>query len=195
MGTRSGQAPLTDYVRDLRDQYASGHITRQEFLRWGAMLGVSLPTLSAWATAAQPTFAAEAAMAPSASPRPGGTLRFTAPQPTTVEPAGLTDVQGAATVQQVCEQLVRVGADLIPRPHLAESWTASADAKTWTFKIRLGVAFNNGAPFTADDVVWTFQYLLNPKTASTARSTLTYLTDSDVEKVDAYTVRFHLQRS
>jgi peptide/nickel transport system substrate-binding protein len=104
-------------------------------------------------------------------------------------------VQGAATVQQVCEQLVRVGADLIPRPHLAESWTASADAKTWTFKIRQGVTFNNGASFSADDVVWTFQYLLDPKTASTTRTTLTYLTSAGVEKIDQYTVRFHLNRS
>ena len=98
-------------------------------------------------------------------------------------------------MHQICEQLVRIDHNLVVQPHLAESWSASPDAKTWTFKIRQGITFNNGAPFSADDVVATFQLLLDPKTASSARSTLTYLTPNNVEKVDQSTVRFHLDRA
>src|SRR5438876_37255 len=192
MTTYLKDLPLGEYIRELRDQHETGQITRQEFLRWGAMLGVSLPLLKAWAP--QSVLAAESGSA-GMTPQRGGTLRCTSFQPTTVEPAHLTDVGGAATVQLVNEQLVRVGTDLIPRPHLAESWTASGDAKTWTFKIRKGVTFNNGATFSADDVIWTLTYLLDPKTASTTRTTITYLKASNIEKVDAYTVRFHLDRS
>jgi len=114
---------------------------------------------------------------------------------TQIEPPLLENVGAAATVHLGCEQLMRVGSDLVLRPHLAESWEASADAKTWTFKLRQGVTFNNGAPFTADDVIWTFNNLLDEETASSARSTLTYLTPEGIERVDDYTVAFHLDRS
>ncbi|MEL6220406.1 MAG: ABC transporter substrate-binding protein [Pseudomonadota bacterium] len=43
------------------------------------------------------------------------------------------------------------------QPMLAESWEASADAKTWSFKIRQGVTFHNGKEMTVDDVVKTLQ--------------------------------------
>src|SRR5579872_4727723 len=109
MVKHAGEAPLGEHILELRNQYETGQITRLELLRWGAMLGVSLPVLMAWAAGSQPARAATASM-PEAAPRSGGILRWTAPLPTTVEPAGLTDTQGAATVQQVCEQLVRVGA-------------------------------------------------------------------------------------
>jgi peptide/nickel transport system substrate-binding protein len=156
------------------------------------MLGASVPWLQRWAKGPLST---EAATPTSDVPRRGGILRATTVFPAQIEPQLVTNIAGSAGVQPVMEQLVRVGADVIPRPHLAESWTASDDAKTWTFKIRRGVTFNNGARFSADDVVWTFAFLLDPKTASTARSTLPYLTPSGVEKIDDYTVRFHLNRS
>ena len=176
-----------DYLRELRARQRAGKITRLEFLRWAAMFGAAAPWLSA-------AGAAGAAAPPAPAPRRGGVLRATTSFPAQIEPQLVTNIPGSAVVQPVMEQLVRVGADLIPRPHLAESWTASDDAKTWTFKIRSGVTFNNGARFSADDVVWTFGFLLDPKTASTARTTLTYLTPAGVEKVDDYTVRFHLDR-
>src|SRR5678809_935314 len=42
-------------------------------------------------------------------------------------------------------------------PSLAESWTVSADQKTYEFKLREGLKFHNGDPFTADDVQFSFQ--------------------------------------
>ena len=50
------------------------------------------------------------------------------------------------------------------RPNLAESWESSADAKTWTYKLRRGVKFHKGyGEMTADDVVFTFARHLDPK--------------------------------
>lgn len=184
---------MTEYVRDLREQYRQGRISRRDFVRWGAMLGVSLPLLRGWAggtggASAAPRTQGEA-------PQTGGTLRCTAFELTQIDPPVLTDVAGAAAVHLVCEQLMRVGPDLVLKPHLAESWEASADVKTWTFKLRQGVTFNNGAPFNVDDVIWTFNLLLAEETASSARSTLTYLTPENIERVDDFTVRFHLARA
>jgi peptide/nickel transport system substrate-binding protein len=165
--------PMADYLRDLHDEHTRGLVTRQEFLRWGALFGASLPVLKSLIGPAEAASAA-GGISDVLTPQRGGTLRCSSFQPgmTTIEPPLIQDQSSAATVQAVCEQLVRVGPDLIARPHLAESWTASADAKTWTFKIRKGIRFNNGASFSADDVVWTFKLLLDPKTASSARSTL-----------------------
>jgi peptide/nickel transport system substrate-binding protein len=51
-------------------------------------------------------------------------------------------------------------------PDVAESWTASADQQTWTFKLRSGVTFSDGTALTAADVVKTFDYYRNPDTAT-----------------------------
>ncbi|MEO1562387.1 MAG: ABC transporter substrate-binding protein [Pseudomonadota bacterium] len=53
----------------------------------------------------------------------------------------------------VFDCLTEIGADGQLKGELAESWEASADAKTWTFNLRQGVTFHNGKPFTADDVI------------------------------------------
>jgi peptide/nickel transport system substrate-binding protein len=50
--------------------------------------------------------------------------------------------------------------DLSPRPELAESWSVSPDGKTWTFKIRKGVKWQDGQPLTAKDVAFTFNYIV-----------------------------------
>ena len=80
------------------------------------------------------------------------------------------------------------------KPMLATSWKPNADGSVWTFKLRQGVKFHNGAPITADDVVYTIQQLADPKNASNALSTFTgVLKPAGVEKVDASTVAFHLE--
>ncbi len=47
-----------------------------------------------------------------------------------------------------------------PVPDLATSWTTSADGKTWTFKIRSGVKWQDGVPLTARDVAFTYNLIL-----------------------------------
>jgi peptide/nickel transport system substrate-binding protein len=64
----------------------------------------------------------------------------------------------------------------------------------WTFTLRSGVKFHNGKPMTADDVVYTFQQLADPKNASSALSTFQgVLQPSGVRSTDAHTVEFHLE--
>lgn len=50
--------------------------------------------------------------------------------------------------------------DFAPTGRLAESWTTSADGKTWTYKIRSGVTWSDGVPLTAKDVAYTFNRIL-----------------------------------
>jgi peptide/nickel transport system substrate-binding protein len=50
---------------------------------------------------------------------------------------------------------------LAPRPELATSWSVAPDQKTWTFKIRSGVKWQDGVPLTAKDVAFTFNYIVD----------------------------------
>ena len=81
-------------------------------------------------------------------------------------------------------------------PRIAESWTSSADAKQWVFKIRKGVKFNDGTPLTVDDVVYTFTSIFDKTlTKGISRSKGNYdniLDAKGVVKVDANTIQFNL---
>jgi len=79
-------------------------------------------------------------------------------------------------------------------PDLAERWEVSSDAKTYTFFIRDGVKWHDGDPFTADDVVATFQRFITPPpgTTITVRSQVDML--QKVEKVNSTSVRMTLSR-
>ena len=81
-------------------------------------------------------------------------------------------------------------------PRIAESWTASEDAKSWTFKIREGVMFNDGTPLTVDDIVYTFTAIFDEDiTKGVSRSKGNYdniLDAAGVVKVDETTIQFNL---
>jgi peptide/nickel transport system substrate-binding protein len=76
---------------------------------------------------------------------------------------------------------------------LAESMTPSSDYLTYTAKLRKGVKWSDGQPFTADDVVFTYEQMLKESNGGWARSQLIFNNQPvKVEKVDDYTVKFTL---
>ena len=77
---------------------------------------------------------------------------------------------------------------------LAEEVTPSADAKTWTVKLKQGLEFHDGKTVTADDVLFSFQRILDPKNPKAGAEMLQGLTSSGVKKVDDLTVEFALER-
>ncbi len=76
-------------------------------------------------------------------------------------------------------------------PDLATSWKASDDQKTWTFTLRDGVTFSDGTPFTAQDVVNTFEYYLKPTTATQEANKIA--TIESVKATETNTVTFTLK--
>lgn len=80
-------------------------------------------------------------------------------------------------------------------PEIAESWQAVSPT-LWEFKIKKGIVFHNGDPLAADDVVYTFERILTEGGLGGGQSSprKAGLLDpvEKVEKVDDYTVRFHL---
>lgn len=78
------------------------------------------------------------------------------------------------------------------KPEIAESYESSPDAKTWTYHIRRGVKFHKGyGEVTADDVVFTFGRLIDPKVVTSSKAQ--YLNIDKVEAVDPLTVKFTLK--
>lgn len=68
-------------------------------------------------------------------------------------------------VQLLYAALVQTDADMNVAPDLAESYTVSEDALTYTFKLREGALFSDGTPITADDVVFSYQTLMKNATS------------------------------
>lgn len=64
-----------------------------------------------------------------------------------------------------------------PAPDLAESWTVSSDGLVWTFRLRRNVQWHDGQPFTAEDVKFTMDLVMDPKTGSRWRSNFSSLKD------------------
>jgi peptide/nickel transport system substrate-binding protein len=83
------------------------------------------------------------------------------------------------------DRLVHQDASQALIPGLAESWKA-VNATTWEFKLRKGVTFHDGSPFTADDVLCTFKRA--PNVPNSPSSFGLYLRGKTAEKVDDHTV-------
>ncbi len=80
---------------------------------------------------------------------------------------------------------------LQPRPEFAESWSHSPDGKTWTFKIRSGMKWQDGQPATARDVAFTFTYIME-NNLTNFTSYLTFV--KKVTALDDATVVFELSK-
>lgn len=121
----------------------------------------------------------------------GGTLRVAwAQDPVGLDPQITSARSSIQILENVLDTLVTLDTEQNVVPSLAEEWSASDDNLTWTFKLRSGVQFSNGRALTADDVVYTYTRLLDPKTGSGNA----YLLDgvTAVEAPDKSTVTFTL---
>ncbi len=127
-----------------------------------------------------------------AEPKSGGTVNAVI-QP---EPPGLMLglVQNGPTQMvagNIYESLLRYDTDLNPMPSLAKSWEVSEDGLTYTFHLQDGVKWHDGAPFSADDVVFSADTFLR-ETHPRFRVSLQHI--NSITAPDANTVVFTLKQ-
>ena len=77
---------------------------------------------------------------------------------------------------------------------LAESYEPNAGATEFTVRLKSGLEFSNAKTVTADDVVWSYERILNPKTAAAGADLLRDLSSGNIKKLDDRTVRFTLDK-
>jgi peptide/nickel transport system substrate-binding protein len=82
-----------------------------------------------------------------------------------------------------------------PYPSLAESWTVSADGKTYTFKLRRGVKFHDGSEMTSKDVKASYDKIIFPPAGVGSSRKGQYAVVEAVQAPDAYTVVFRLKNA
>jgi peptide/nickel transport system substrate-binding protein len=183
--------------RELRATIAAvraGVLTRRQFIDRLVGLGLTAPMAAGLLTHAG---LASAQPAPAYKPTKrggGGLLRLLFWQgPTLLNPhfaSGSKDQEGS---RPFCEPLIRFDADGEPQAVLAAEVPSrangglAADGKSVLWKLRPGVQWHDGKPFTADDVVFNWQYATDP--AAAAWTAGQYDNVKAVEKVDALSVR------
>ena len=125
-------------------------------------IGVMLVLLSV-----TPVLLAQDATAEAETPKAGGTLKVGwDAEWVSLDPHLSSAYSSFAVLANVVEGLTTFDNDIKLSPDLAESWEQSADGLTWTFKIRQGVKFSNGRELTSDDVLFSFQRIIDPKLGS-----------------------------
>ncbi len=136
------------------------------------------------AAALPPTLAA------AAEPAKGGTMvMIVHPEPSTLAHYAVSAGNIPMIAVQVYEGLLAYDWDLKPIPSLATSWEIAPDGKTITFKLRQGVTFHNGAPFTSADVQFSYMEVLK-KYHPTAPVLLAEL--ASIDTPDDFTVVLNL---
>ena len=93
--------------------------------------------------------------------------------PTTLDPALITDVMGGGIAAKLFNGLVRFNDNLEIIPDLAASWSLSRDQRTYTFRLKKGVRFSTGREVSAGDFRYSFERILTPKT----KAPLTWVLD------------------
>jgi peptide/nickel transport system substrate-binding protein len=130
-------------------------------------------------------------------PKRGGTFRVgTSDGNTTTD--SLDPVKGDATytnihrTQALYDLLLQADPKTAqPIPWLAEEYEPAKDLSHWTFRLRQA-EFHSGKPVTADDVIFSFKRMLNPKAGALDASLCAAIDPKGMQKLDSRTVRFHL---
>ena len=115
-------------------------------------------------------------------------------EPKTLNPVTAADAPSREVIGRLTADLIHINrASQQTEPALAKSWTISKDGRQFTVKLRHGVRFSDGSAFDAEDVLFSFKVYLDEKVHSPQRDLLIVGGKAiDVQKVDAYTVRFTL---
>lgn len=99
-------------------------------------------------------------------------------EPDQLDPNKTTSYFAFEVLENVFDTLVETDANLEMQPALAESWEVSDDQLTWTFTLREGVTFHDGSDFTGEDVVYSYNRIMDEELANAWKFTA-------IESVDA----------
>ena len=112
-------------------------------------------------------------------------------EPTAIDPHYHNLTPNNAMAANIFSHLIEQDENQQLLPGLASSWKA-VDDLTWEFKLREGIKFHDGTPFTADDVLFTFERA--PTVPNSPSSFSTFTKGKTLTKVDDYTIRISTEK-
>ncbi|MGU9951902.1 MAG: ABC transporter substrate-binding protein [Gammaproteobacteria bacterium WSBS_2016_MAG_OTU1] len=148
-------------------------LSRREFMRRAALLGVAVPMASGLYGSAL-----------AATPQKGGVFRYGlagGSTTDTLDPGGITDFFMQSFSASIRGELTEIDHKNDVIPQIAESWEGSDQAKTWRFKIRRGVEFHNGRTLTPDDVVASMNHHRGEDSKSASKPYFAGVTDISID--------------
>jgi peptide/nickel transport system substrate-binding protein len=183
------------------DSLVSGkRVTRRQVLQGAAGLGAgaALGSMLAACGSSGGETATSASPVSSASgmPKKGGSLKVGiegGSAKETVGPWSLLEGPQIALSFQIYNRLLEFTPDFKLENVLAESVEASSDAKVWTVRIKPDVLYSDGKPVTADDVVFSYESIIDPKNPQSGATSLSMLKPNGIKKIDDRTVEFTLE--
>ncbi|MGI5835270.1 MAG: peptide-binding protein [Chloroflexota bacterium] len=125
--------------------------------------------------------------------RPNSIVYGTTIQPNSLNPITSPDMSSRFGIEMLFDGLVAVDDKMQLQGELATGWDVSPDGKEWVFHLRKGVKWHDGREFTAEDVKFTYDTVIDPNSKPTV-SKADYAALKQVEILDPYTVRFRLSQ-
>jgi peptide/nickel transport system substrate-binding protein len=168
-------------------------LSRREFVKTavaGSLAAGAGGLLAGCGIAAAPT--ASSAPVASGPPRRGGTLSAAitgGSTADTLDPLEAITNADFSRIDNLYEPLVGLTPDAQPVLVLADEVTPNATATEWTIRLKPGITFHSGKDLTADDVIYTFQTIMNPKAPANAAAALSSIDAKGITKLDSLTLR------
>ncbi|MEP3278414.1 MAG: ABC transporter substrate-binding protein [Stappiaceae bacterium] len=201
------QHPKVAEAKNLMD---GGRMSRREFVRIAALMGVGAGAAYSMAGLPNPAYADDANNTPFPADDPnaqsGGILKVGMQVQKMDDPATFSWTEMSNQARHVVEYLAFTTPDNVTRPMLAEKWEPSDDLTVWTFYLRKGVKWSNGDDFTAEDVLFNVKRWTDPELGSSnvGLSSISALVEEKdgkkilredaVEIVDDHTIKFNLSK-
>ena len=177
---------LDPEILRMREWFSAGRLNRREFMQGLLATGLGVSAASA--------LVAGTSNARAATAKKGGKIRFGWDQhgpADTLDPLLYTSTLDYTRGRANFNNLLQFNDDMSLRGELAEEWSVNDKATEFTFKLRKGVTWHDGKPFTADDVVYSMTRHLGEDSTSKAKGLVNMV--REWKKVDSHTVKAMLE--
>ena len=110
-----------------------------------------------------------------------------------LSPYNLPNWASAARAEAAYERLFKVDPLGVPRPRLALSLEPNKTGTVWRCKLRQGVTFHSGKKFTAEDVLYSYRYIANPKNKAEGQPRVSQIDLANSKAISPFEIEFRLK--